>query len=68
MSATSSRGPLDVARVMDGARIVVVGGTGFLGKLFWAMLIERYPEVGEIFIVVRPKDAGTPESRFWHRP
>jgi long-chain acyl-CoA synthetase len=59
------RGPLDVARTLDGARIVILGGTGFLGKLFWAMLLERYPGVGSIFLVVRPKGGGTPEERFW---
>ncbi|HXX68502.1 MAG TPA: AMP-binding protein, partial [Polyangiaceae bacterium] len=63
-------GTLDVARVIGGARIVVLGGTGFLGKLFWSMLLDRYPSVGRIYLVVRPKDAdkeaesGTPESRF----
>jgi long-chain acyl-CoA synthetase len=56
---------LDVESIFDGARIVILGGTGFLGKLFWAMLVERYPNVGRLYVVVRPKHAGTPESRFW---
>jgi long-chain acyl-CoA synthetase len=58
-------GTLDVARIVDGARIVAIGGTGFLGKLFWAMLLDRYPNVGRIFLVVRPRFGGTPEDRFW---
>ena len=33
-------GTLDVSRVVEGTRIVVFGGTGFLGKLFWAMLVD----------------------------
>jgi len=61
-----SQRPLDVANVFDGARIVVLGGTGFLGKLFWAMLVERYPNVGRLYVVVRPKGGETPESRFWN--
>ena len=71
---------LDVARVVEGARLVVVGGTGFLGKVFWSMLLDRYPGVGRIFLVVRPRGgarkgstgpplvsepASTPEERFW---
>jgi long-chain acyl-CoA synthetase len=56
---------LDVSRVLDGSRLVVLGGTGFLGKIFWAMLLDRYPNVGTIFLVVRPKGSGTPEARFW---
>src|SRR5882762_8806903 len=60
-------GTLDVAHIVDGARLVVIGGTGFLGKVFWAMLLDRYPNVGRIFLVVRPKGPGigTPEDRFW---
>ena len=61
-----SQRPLDVANIFDGARIVVLGGTGFLGKLFWAMLVERYPNVGRLYVVVRPKGSETPESRFWN--
>ncbi len=57
---------LDLANVFDGARIVIVGGTGFLGKIFWAMLVERYPNVGRLYVVVRPKNGETSESRFWN--
>lgn len=56
---------LEVSRILDGSRLVVLGGTGFLGKIFWAMLLDRYPNVGSIFLVVRPKGSGTPEARFW---
>lgn len=56
--------PLDVTRIVDGARLVVLGGTGFLGKVFWSMLLDRYPSLGKIYLVVRPKK-GTPEARFW---
>ncbi|HEY6459201.1 MAG TPA: SDR family oxidoreductase, partial [Polyangiaceae bacterium] len=56
---------LDVARIVDGARLVVLGGTGFLGKVFWSMLLDRFPGVGRIFLVVRPKGGGTPAKRFW---
>jgi long-chain acyl-CoA synthetase len=59
-------GTLDVARVLGGARIMVLGGTGFLGKLFCSMLVDRYPGVGRIYLVVRPKgaDGRTPDARF----
>ena len=64
-STNGSRGTLDVLDVVRGARLVVLGGTGFLGKIFWAMLLDRYPEVERIYLVVRPKGGGTPEARFW---
>ncbi len=59
-------GTLDVSRILGGARIVILGGTGFLGKVFWSMLLDRYPGIDRIYLVVRPKTAtGTPEARFW---
>jgi long-chain acyl-CoA synthetase len=59
------QGSLDVARILDGVRVVVLGGTGFLGKVFWSMLIDRYPNIGRVYVVVRPKSALTPDARFW---
>src|SRR5579872_4330168 len=56
---------LSVSRVLDGARLVVLGGTGFLGKIFWSMLLHRYPNVGRVYLIVRPKARATPEARFW---
>ncbi len=65
MGLSSSDATLDVTRTLRGARLVVLGGTGFLGKVFWAMLLDRYPEVERIYLVVRPKGGATPEARFW---
>ena len=59
------QGSLDVTRILDGVRVVVLGGTGFLGKLFWSMLIDRYPNVGTVYVVVRPKNGLSPDARFW---
>src|SRR5579883_2504067 len=57
---------LDVARIVEGKRLVVLGGTGFLGKIFWAMLLDRFPGVGRIYLVVRAKGgSATPNERFW---
>ncbi len=58
-------GVLDVAGILEGSRLLVLGGTGFLGKIFWAMLLDRYPDVGRIYLVVRPKGRSSPEERFW---
>jgi long-chain acyl-CoA synthetase len=59
------RRTLDVSGIFDGARLVVLGGTGFLGKMFWSMLLDRYPQIGRVFLVVRSKNGMTPEERFW---
>jgi long-chain acyl-CoA synthetase len=56
---------LEVGRQLEGARIVVVGGTGFLGKVWLAMLLHRYPQLGRVFLVVRSKAGRDSEARFW---
>jgi long-chain acyl-CoA synthetase len=56
---------LDVSRTLGGSRLLVIGGTGFLGRVFWAMLLDRYPEVGRLFVIVRAKGSRSPEERFW---
>ncbi|HSN97148.1 MAG TPA: SDR family oxidoreductase, partial [Candidatus Nanopelagicales bacterium] len=57
--------PLLPSRVLAGARLVVVGGTGFLGKVWVSMLLTRFPEVEHLYLLVRPKADQTPEERFW---
>jgi long-chain acyl-CoA synthetase len=56
---------LDVSLVLEGSRLVVLGGTGFLGKILLTMILDRYPGVGRLFVVVRGKGELGPEARFW---
>lgn len=63
--AAAGLAPLDVARQLEGARLLILGGTGFLGKIFWLMLLDRYPSVGKIFLLVRSSKKATSEQRFW---
>ncbi len=56
---------LDVGAEVRGKRFVVFGGTGFLGKVWLAMLLERYPEIGHLYLLVRARKDQTPEQRFW---
>ncbi|HMR80252.1 MAG TPA: SDR family oxidoreductase, partial [Polyangiaceae bacterium] len=59
------RPPLDVRAVLRGRRLVVLGGTGFLGKVFWTFLLSKYPEIMHIHLVVRPRGGQTASQRFW---
>jgi long-chain acyl-CoA synthetase len=57
--------PLDVRAQLEGKRLLVLGGTGFLGKIFWILLLHRYPEVAKIYLLVRKNERHTSEERFW---
>lgn len=57
--------PLPLRELLTGAQLVVVGGTGFLGKVWLSMLLDRFPQVGHIYLVVRPRKGHTPDDRFW---
>ncbi len=60
-----ARGPLDLLARLDGAELLVLGGTGFLGKVFVALLLHRVPGIARVHLVVRAKDDLDPEARFW---
>ncbi len=57
--------PLEPSRILRGRRFVIVGGTGFLGKVWLAMLLDRFPEIEHMHLLVRPKRDQNPEERFW---
>jgi long-chain acyl-CoA synthetase len=61
----NGRASLFPAEVLRGRKLVIIGGTGFLGKVFWALLLSRYPVISRIYLLVRPKRGETAEQRFW---
>jgi long-chain acyl-CoA synthetase len=63
--AGAGEGPFDIAAHLEGTRLVVVGATGFLGKVWLSMLLRFYPGIGKIFLVVRSKKGLDSEARFW---
>ncbi len=60
--ATPDPPPFGRAR---GRRLIVVGGTGFLGKVWLSMLLDRFPDIEHMHLLVRPKRDQSPEERFW---
>jgi long-chain acyl-CoA synthetase len=65
MTSSAALAPLDPSRLLSGTKLLVIGGTGFLGKIFCGMLLHRYPEVGRIYLVVRRTAQLSSEERFW---
>ncbi len=62
---TADLPPLDVAKTLDGKNLIIIGSTGFVGKVLLSMLLRRYPNVGKVFCLVRPGMGNTAEQRFF---
>jgi long-chain acyl-CoA synthetase len=61
---SEARPLLDVGKLLHGKRLLLLGGTGFLGKVFWLMLLDRYPDIGKIYLLVRSTKDLTSQERF----
>lgn len=57
--------PLSLRQTFAGARLVVIGGTGFLGKVWWVLMLDRFPELEQLYLVVRPRNGHSAEQRFF---
>ncbi len=56
---------IDLENAFRGREILVTGVTGFLGKVALTMLLDRYPEIGKVYVLVRPRAGGSAEDRFF---
>lgn len=59
--------PLDIADTLRGKNILLIGSTGFVGKVALSLLLDRYPEIGKIIALVRPGMGNTAEDRFFKK-
>lgn len=62
-----SNATLDVAQTLAGKNIVLMGSTGFVGKVALTMFLDRYPDLGQMFVLVRPGMGNTAEERFFSK-
>jgi long-chain acyl-CoA synthetase len=58
--------PLSLREIYRGRRLFVLGATGFVGKVLLSMLLDRFPEVGRVYVMVRRGSGTDSESRFWN--
>ncbi len=56
---------LNLEAVFTGKRILFTGATGFVGKVTLSLLLSRYPEVGEVLVLVRPGTRASADERFF---
>ncbi|HWO21323.1 MAG TPA: AMP-binding protein [Kofleriaceae bacterium] len=58
---------LDVTELVRGKNILLIGTTGFVGKVALSMLLHRYPDVGRVYCLVRPGAGNTADERFYKK-
>jgi long-chain acyl-CoA synthetase len=58
---------LDVGEIFRGKNLMLIGSTGFVGKVALSMLLHRYPEVGRVYCLVRPGAGNTADERFYKK-
>jgi long-chain acyl-CoA synthetase len=59
-----ARRPLSVRQALAGKHILLIGATGFIGKVWLANLLTDLPEIGRIYLLVRRNRASTSLERF----
>ena len=63
MSAAAS--PLSVTEIFSGRKLLLLGGTGFVGKVAMSMLLHNFPNIGRLYVMVRAGSGTSSEERFW---
>ena len=58
---------LDVGATLAGKNILLIGTTGFVGKVALSMLLTNYPDVARVFCLVRPGAGNTADERFYKK-
>src|SRR5581483_3817418 len=56
---------IDLESAFRGREILVTGVTGFLGKVTLTLLLDRYPGIGKVYVLVRPRAGATADDRFF---
>jgi thioester reductase-like protein len=56
--------PLSVRRALAGKHVMLVGVTGFIGKVWLANVLMDLPELGRIYLLVRKQKSNSAVNRF----
>ena len=46
--------------------MLLIGSTGFLGKVTLSMLLHNFPNIGRVYVTVRARSQEESEVRFWN--
>jgi len=56
--------PLLVRKTLEGKNILLIGVTGFIGKVWLAQLLSEVPQIGKIYLLIRRQRTTTAQRRF----
>ncbi len=56
--------PLSVRAALHGKQVLLIGVTGFIGKVWLVKLLTDVPEIGRIFVLIRPRRNASALERF----
>jgi thioester reductase-like protein len=55
---------LSVRQTLTGKNILLIGVTGFIGKVWLAQLLNEVPQIGKIYLLIRRQRTTTAQRRF----
>ncbi len=55
---------LSIHRILEGKTILIIGGSGFISKVWISMLLEYIPKIKKVVILVRPEKGKCGNTRF----
>ena len=56
---------IDIGQTLHENEILLAGGNGFLGKVLLGLVLDRYPELKHLHILVRPRRDLSAQERFF---
>src|SRR2546429_2762003 len=56
---------LSPTEIFRGRKVLILGSTGFVGKVLLSMLLDRFPQIGRAYVMVRRGSGTDSEARFW---
>jgi thioester reductase-like protein len=56
--------PLSVRETLAGKKILLIGVTGFIGKVWLAQILSEVPRIGKIYLLIRRQRTTTSQRRF----
>jgi long-chain acyl-CoA synthetase len=57
---------LSPTELFNERKMLLIGSTGFLGKVTLSMLLHSFPNIGRVYVTVRARSQEESEVRFWN--